>query len=274
VIVRIPLNKAAGTAEQNNAHFLEHLRRVGVPQSLYPAPLARGEVDGVWYSAEEKAAGTPLVKLLRIAGTSFDHLAAVERVLGELQAASPERALVCLEGDVFEAYVGRLLPGMLATVEDATLREHAAAFFRKQLYGASTTTGIAHGDFGARNIFVQPGHAPRLIDWESAQLNGLPILDAVNYLASAHLAHRPGDKLVDLVSDLTLGRSPVPGGQAFLSRCFDALGTGGSRQIGWVCLTWLNGIARRLANTLAFDPLEIDKDVVTVLKAILRTSAA
>jgi hypothetical protein len=149
------------------------------------------------------------------------------------------------------------------------LRKAVSDFFRHKLEGTEAAVGVFHGDFGVRNLLVQGDRITGLIDWEAGSLDGLPPLDALNYLISTQLQYEPAMRLLQAAPLLAAGPWPHRDEWSFIERCYSALGMDGSRHAGWAYLACVHAIGQRLTNLMRYDPVAIDQQVVGVLRTMV-----
>lgn len=71
--------------------------------------------------------------------------------------------------------------------------------------GAQDHAGVSCGDFGGSNILIHD-RLSGVIDWE-ADDDGLPVLDAFNYLDATYRQCVPGLSITDTVPLLVEGRA-------------------------------------------------------------------
>ncbi len=245
VVVRISHSTAACEAETRAYDLLGDLHRHAGVSGLVPAPVCAGRIAGEPYFAERAVAGVPLVRLIRL-GTRATFVPMVESFLVGLNAppARQEQGFVQrLDAPQFAAPVmARVLP----LVQDATLRERAAALLERSLAGAVCRSGLLHGDYGVGNILVSEGRLSGVIDWENAQHAAPPVLDAFNYLDSAQRCCDEGLTLADTVPMLARGEWPVPEELAMLRRALARDGIEERYLRGFALLYWMRHLAAQL----------------------------
>jgi hypothetical protein len=147
----------------------------GVPRVLF-----RREIDGVPLVGETALAGRPLESLLSprsFRGWSMK----VADWLGALAVGAPARSPAQWREAIVEPVVSRFMEEFGGVVDPGLLRE-----------GETIVRGIGglpvvpeQRDFGPWNVLVTPEGEIAALDWESAEVDGLPALDLLYYLAYA-----------------------------------------------------------------------------------------
>lgn len=269
IIIKLPLNDAAIFSEQNNAMLLKHVQsKAGNPDWL-PVLLAKGEIVRLHYFVESHVLGTPLVEIIRSSGRT-SMLAAVADLLKSLHLAQSEVNLRPLTGEFYHQHVTRRLESLYRVIVDHSIREDLHAFFREGLYGTKVSVGITHGDFSLSNILVEDGRVSGLIDWEAGSLDGLPILDAINYLGGInrlfHPNHEPAKRISFLASDTWSCNEE----RDFLLRRYAECCINPSNHRALVYLNWLHNMTFLLRFWLIYNPVAIDSFVHRVVRSILR----
>jgi hypothetical protein len=145
-----------------------------------PRLLVRREIDGVPLLAETALIGRPLESLLtsRSLGAwsmkAADWLAALVQREAVLPAAYWRDAIV-------EPVLSRFVQTFGGVVDRGLLREGEAIV---RAIGELPVTPEQR-DFGPWNVLVTPSGGIAVLDWESAEVDGLPALDLLYYLAYA-----------------------------------------------------------------------------------------
>ncbi|MEQ9608062.1 MAG: phosphotransferase, partial [Kiloniellaceae bacterium] len=179
VIVRIPFSRAAAAAEARHAAAL--VRLADTHPGLAPSPLAAGQIDGFDYRVETALPGAAQSTVRDRVGAE----AVLRRAAGLLDVMNPAASLVRapLAGAVYERLVEARLERLFQLVRERDQQVGLRAFFRDRLSGVSLTFGLVHGDFSRSNIYLDGDNAG-VVDWEAADFDDLPILDAIGFLES------------------------------------------------------------------------------------------
>jgi hypothetical protein len=150
-------------------------RTGGIVATHAPRLLGRFEVSGLEASIETAATGSRLTDVLRSSRPARERLAALERVASWIvqlarDTSSPpqtlEPELRLLADDVVPRWTKHGLPATL--IDD--LPPVPAVF--------------QHGDLHAENVFLR-GDRFTVVDWESAQAQGMPLWDILYFLTDA-----------------------------------------------------------------------------------------
>ena len=268
-IVSIACNAAAAAAQARHYGFLERATRFDGLAAMVPAPLTRGRVQNIPFTVERQMPGRPLVEELKVRGR-VALLPDVATLLHALNPAPKAQAIVALEGADFERLVARPLQKVLESLDDTALANEASAAMLRRLSGIPVRLGLMHGDFSVQNIFADKGKVSGLIDWEDVDPDGLPILDALNYLESAQRAFQPGSTLLATVPLLASGDWPVVEERNFLAQYYEHLGLDAAYHREFAVLYWLYHIRPQLEFSLAYDRREIRQRIELVVREILR----
>jgi SAM-dependent methyltransferase/aminoglycoside phosphotransferase (APT) family kinase protein len=267
LVIRIPLRPAALAAERQNARMLALLGAMSPRDIPCPRALASGEFPPLSYFVEEFLPGEPLMQWLQ--GAAQHRMEEqVATLLDSMNRVGPGVRVLPLEGALYEREVTTRLARVCELVDDPQAQARASEYFHSRLHGTQAAVGLFHGDFSARNILAENGRVTGLIDWEGGAEAGLPILDTINYLVTVHMLRRPEDRL-DRIIPLLASGAQEPGDAQFLATRYAALGMDISRQDGWVYLAWLHAVSMLMAGNLPFNPGAIQRNVATVLDAML-----
>lgn len=245
VVVRISHSAAACEAETHAHEVLGMLRgRAGVAE-LVPVPVCAGRIAGEPYFAERAVSGVPIARLIRL-DTRATFVPLVESFLLGLNAPPAGHGQVLVPGVGASQFAAPVMARVLPLVQDATLRERAAALLERSLAGAVCRAGLLHGDYGVGNILVSEGRLSGVIDWENAQDAAPPVLDAFNYLDSVQRCCHEGFTLADTVPMLARGEWPMPEELAMLRRALARDGIDDHYLRGFALLYWMRHLAAQL----------------------------
>ena len=177
-LARVPLSAAGLRREGQVLRLVE--ASVRPPAFQVPRVLGEGELCGVAALVESPVAGTPLTATLTVEG--FARLA--EEVVAALAAAVPKEAT---SPDLwYERLVAPVLTDARARfpeVDPADIEDTGAAV---RALGPLPLV-VEHRDCSPWNVLRTPWSGLGLLDWESAEPAGLPLLDAAYFLHHAVL---------------------------------------------------------------------------------------
>ena len=265
VILRIPFAAAAAEAEARHASALQRLERTH--PGLAPRLLAEGSVDGIGYRVETALPGQPLRRALAQHGPKE----ALVRVEGLLETMNPSAALrvAPLAEDSYARLVEARLQRLDPFVRDRERRGRLRNYFRERLYGLPLPFGLVHGDFSASNIYLA-GEAAGMVDWEAADFDDLPILDAIGYLESALRPMFPRRSLAESFHALAQWNLPEGLEERFLVARYEKLGIDRRYHSALVYLRWLRQIDHLVPYWLRYDPRGQDRYIHEVIHTLLR----
>lgn len=270
IIIRVPLNVAATSSESRNAELLKHIESSKTGANWCPVVLGEGKVDGLQYYVEGKLRGCPLSVALR-GGERTSMLDSIARLLETLNGYEENPEVRSLSGDFYSRYIGTRLERLFGVVKDTMVRKQLEGAFHDRLYGLDVRVGVTHGDFSVNNILVEGSNFTGLIDWEAGSIEGIPVLDAINYLGSVHRLFNQGFGVPRLVPLMASGNWPVADEWAFLMERYAQCGIEPSHHESFVYLNWLRNVTFRLKFRLPYDPPGIESYVRQVLKTVLQS---
>lgn len=192
--LKAPRVSEAAAGVRREASALAHLGARGTPG--VPRLLAEREVDGVPLVVESAVPGRPLETLLRprnLAAWS----ARVTDWLAALGSGGTTHPRLHWREAIIEPALARF-EAAFGSVVDPTLRREGAALVRAI---GDLPAVPEQRDFGPWNLFVTPAGELAVLDWESAEVEGLPALDLLYYLAyAAFSVDRAWDRQSRIVS--------------------------------------------------------------------------
>jgi len=260
VVLRIPLSAPAIEHERANWQALNHVRATGGELSrLTPAPILEGEIQNVRYYVESAAEGTNLLTLMQASGGAVD-VASARECLRRLNPDLSRTRTETLEGAAFEREIGVPLEQVGACVEDPGLVAATRQAFEAALSGATVRFGLTHGDYNPENMFAADGRISGIVDWEHWSTNGMPLLDAINFVDGVLRLRDPELSIVHSVKRLVAMDDLPADLRGFLEDCYAETGCESSRHTAFVHLYWLQHVAKQLGE-LAFDPAGIQSRV-------------
>lgn len=263
VYLRVPMSPAALRAETDNRNQLIHLRENLQIADMVPQPLAAGQLRSLFYFVESHVAGSPAY--MSAGSVPMDvHLQDVEQFLYRLNPGAPRRE--SLTGARYEQLVGARLAG-LHDLLDRDAMHRLQVLFDEQVRGVDVVQGISHGDFGVNNLFLDAhGSICGLIDWEYGLPDGLPVLDAINYVLISHRVRHAGDSVVNCMAWLATNRWPDARQTDFLGNYFAHTGLDMADIKAFTLLWWLYVITYRIKSGMACDPDAIRSYLTDVMR--------
>jgi hypothetical protein len=184
VVVKTPRVSEAVAGVRREAEVLAELGRrrpEGVPG--VPRLLARRDVAGVPLVCETAIVGRPLDAVLT--RRSLAHWSgAVTDWLAALVPRQPPRSADHWREAIAEPALARFAAEFGGVVDPAVLRSGEAL-----VRGIGSLPAVPEQrDFGPWNVLVTPAGGIAVLDWESAEVDGLPVLDLLYFLAHAAFA--------------------------------------------------------------------------------------
>jgi SAM-dependent methyltransferase len=151
---------------------------------LFPRPAFFAAEAGLALLGEQLVQGVPLPPLLETRAGLAAARAAVEELV---------RLAAATHRDAAAADVAGALEGVLAGVTELyPLERRELEFLRERIAvladGGRFPVVVQHGDPGPWNLVLVPGGRPALLDWEAAELTGMPLWDVLYLLRSCAFA--------------------------------------------------------------------------------------
>jgi aminoglycoside phosphotransferase (APT) family kinase protein/SAM-dependent methyltransferase len=275
LIVRLPLeSKAAATcARQHDA--LECLAAdQRIPQELrrlFPAPIARGQLDGQTYFAETGLRG----ELGRIyysrSEKRFDQaIVNAAKVLRLLRRATevPTR----IDDAQFHRLCGGWLDELRGVVRDQSrgALDTIDAFLRDTLLGTTQPLGWHHGDYDFANVLYGPDdRVTGILDFEVFDPLGLPLLDLLVLVARRPIREQGFAFGTLFVKAILEGNLP-PLEKQIVEKERQTLGIDDRLYRALALCCWLNHLQLRRDSWLVRSPSWLDDNLHTVLESVRR----
>ncbi len=129
-------------------------------------------------------------------------------------------------------------------------------------------SGIYHGDLSVSNTLVNQGNVCHLIDWEAGMIDGLPILDSINFVGSFYRYKNQKARILDTINELLSDRFKKTDGWYFLEGQYKYFDIDPSLHEGLVYLSWLLGTTHLFPFSLKFDSRKQKEFIYDVAKNI------
>ena len=273
-ILKVPLCEAATESERRNFASLERLAETGWSTVTVPAPLGAGQVDGVAWFAESRLSGEPIATHLRARGRAAV-VPAVRGVFAELGGVAGALESRALDGAFYDRFIEQRIERLRAVVDDDGVRARLSEYFRSRLYGLVVPIGMNHGDFSVQNIFHHAGTVSGLIDWETADASGIPVLDAINLLDSVQRATDARLRVRDTIPMLAERRWPDAAELEFLRDAYAPYGVDAPDDVhaALVYLRWLRHVSYLSRFWLRYDSAAIRAYIGDVIAKLPKPGA-
>jgi ubiquinone/menaquinone biosynthesis C-methylase UbiE len=269
IVLKLALTQQVFRGEETNCAMLVRLKElIPAQDSISPRFLARGQVNNLDYFVETQLKGQELAEILQMFGRT-SHLRLVVQLLERMNPSRLESPAVAFEGEFYHECVSRPLESLFEVIEDRKVRDAVGSYFRKRLYGMKLVSGLRHGDFSVHNIIGENGKLKGLIDWGGGTVQGIPVLDAINYLDTVN-RYFEGATISHNVWLLISRKWPISEEIEFLFDQYKRWGVNPSFHEPFVYLYWLQHISQRLTSTtLTYEVPARMKDIDNVVEAII-----
>jgi aminoglycoside phosphotransferase (APT) family kinase protein len=267
LVVRIPHSSKAERSEAHAFAILQTMCGGRSVKGLAPQPLESVHVDSHNAFVETRLPGYPLKHYLdRSNRRSFAK--AVSTLLRSLNPHLGRTLPRTFDEKVIANFVRPAIDRVLGRVEDSAVRRAASRAIEDSLTGCASRFGVVHGDFSVNNILVERDRTlSGVIDWEDALPAAPPVLDALNYLDSAHRHCEPSHSLADTVAMLANGSWPIPEEFDLLRQSFADCGIDFAYVKGFALVYWLFHVGPQLDYGVV--PSAFDARVSDILRRVL-----
>lgn len=235
LVLRLPHAPRALDVEARAHALLTDLQRNSAVARQIPLALASGQAGHQAYFAETAIEGRPLAAAVTAAARA-GCVREAEDFLNALNPDLAQRAPAALANGPLAVRTQAMLERVLGCIDDPALRHATRLWEQAAVAGAVCRTGIEHGDFSASNLLVRGGRLRGVIDWENALPEGLPVLDAFNYLDSVQRHSASDLTIADTLALLAAGRWPQRDEWSFLQRSFERCAVAPRHRTGFALL--------------------------------------
>lgn len=224
LVIRIARSAAMLEDETRSHRVLGDLAGNPVEVPQVPRPMGAVTLAGYSFFAQSGLPGVPLSTALND-GNRAHWAGEVQRFLLALHAASADVHVEPLDGERATELFRPMIDFALDHVDDDALRSAVRRTIAGALAGAVARMGVVHGDFGPGNLLVTDSRLTGVIDWEAVRGRGPAVVDAINYLESAHRRCHPATDMADTLLALVEERWPSRAELDLLHAAFTASGT-------------------------------------------------
>ena len=234
--------------------MLNRLTATSPQPTLFAKQLSQGTVDNQRYFIESKLQGSPLSLHLKQQGrlSYIDQVQELLQLLSHTPDNNEVKQTALIDAD-YHRIVQSNIDRIYNANGDAQLKNTLENYFQKNLQGISVALGVQHGDFSVSNLFVNEGKINGLIDWETGDQFGVPLLDAINYVDSVHRLFNPAILINQSIPLLASGNWPVDDERNLLNRCFELYDMDPAHHQALVYLRWLRHVSYLMQYWLRFN---------------------
>jgi ubiquinone/menaquinone biosynthesis C-methylase UbiE len=268
-IAKIPLAGNTVFGEEHQWNVLERLLSISGMAALAPAPLARGNAQGLPFYVESAVAGRPLSRY--ITESSREQWAAsIGEFLDALNPGLEQTAAQPLDADAFDTLITAPIERLRQVSPDEGRCETVLRYFRDRLGSVPMRLGFTHGDLTRNNVFAENRMLTGVIDWEYANERGLSALDAITYVESNQRLVARDSRISDTYSSLVALKWPSDAELELLHRAYRACGIDPTLHPVLCHLSWMHHVAHQLDMTKRFSPEFVEKTVRPLLAQLAR----
>ena len=263
LIIKIPFNKAALESLEKNKMLLESTTGL----SLSPRFICQVNVDELKCFVEEEVKGESIALMQNKLPTK-DLYKMVARLLEQINPKESFSEKMYFSSIFYDRLVEEPLNVLFDQLKDQELDDRLRQYFTDQLKGSLLLSGIYHGDLSVSNIFVSQGNVCHLIDWDAGMIDGLPILDSINFVSSFYRYKNQKARSLDTVNELLSDRFKKTDGWYFLEGQYKYFDIDPSLHEGLVYLLWLRGRAHLFSFSQKYDSRKQKEFIYDVAKKI------
>lgn len=267
VIVKLPCNEAACSAEKANAAMLRALESGPLASIEVPRSLAMGIYQGFTYFVETRCDGYTLENSSDIADRDalIDKVYDLWRRVGAQEGGGRENYFdEAMIDHHIRNPIGVLRPLTAYPEELDSLGEQLCDRFKNQ----PVRSGLIHGDFSVNNIMVRNGQLTGLIDWEASSSCSPLVLDMINFLDSIERFSAKNCDLVDTMFALIEDKWPQKTEKTYFEKSLEDCAIPFEQRRDYVILYWLHHMAQQAPYYLQFNNLLIARRLDSVIKRL------
>jgi aminoglycoside phosphotransferase (APT) family kinase protein/SAM-dependent methyltransferase len=275
VVIRLPLEERAEATCARHHQALETLandaRIPAAVRALFPAPVARGYLDGQAFFAETAVAGESGRLYYSRPERRYDRaITDAADVLCQLRRATEEP--VTIDRPEFNRLCGDFLAQLGGLVKDdgREALDAVARWLEATLIGRTLPLGWSHGDYDLANLFYGPDdRVSGILDFEVFDPRGLPLIDLLLLLARRSI-RRHGVAFGTLFTRVILSRTLPPLEAELFEREFRAVGADERLYRALAICGWLNHLRLRRDSWLVRSPSWLDANLHAVVATVRR----
>jgi hypothetical protein len=268
IIVKIPFSKPALEEEKRNAHFLCKDDIIHHKSIICPELYTCGQLNGFDYFVEEQIIGNTLNTILFKVNRNFFHRQ-VEHVLDELRLDGSDKQH--LIGKWYEQIVEDRLAKLFILVDSNKIKNNLSKYFYDHLYGMEYYPGIVHGDFSTNNLLATNRNITGIIDWGNYSLDGISVLNCLNYLDSLHrILNRGKVSFLKVIRLLESKNWPIAEEYELFLNQYDKCGIHPKYHQGIIHLYWLKHVTDQLSYGVIYKAGKVQKLIFNGMEHILK----
>lgn len=260
IVIKLPLNQFSLVLQEKNRLLLE--KTAGL--SVSPSFLCQANIGSLQGFVEDEIKGEAIFTSVPFKDSLKVLYQNVAELLRKLNPKPFHLEKTSLSGIFYERVVEQPLELLFRELKDEELDSRLRRYFSDHLKGEYFIPGICHGDLSASNILVGPDNSYRLIDWEAGMVDGLPILDSINFVGSCYRYLSKKGSMSDTIDKLTSKNFRDTEGWYFLVEQYGYFEIDLALHRHLVHLNWLHHVSHLLPFSLKFNKKSIDKFIYDV----------
>ncbi len=204
-MVKIPFDQNGIKGEKQSQEVLRKLDQILEFSVNHPTDYFQGQIDDCQYFVESKCGGVSLKDALKQYGR--DHFAGEIFTVWKKLAFEPSfKMKQTVDEPLFAKIVGNTANKIMTLTSYQDEMIQVVSKLKQNLLDTELGLGLVHGDFSISNSFTVGGKITDLIDWESAENQGVVFIDLINIYTSIERYFHPQTDVVDNLLALVSGQ--------------------------------------------------------------------
>ncbi len=204
-MVKIPFDQNGFKGEKQSQEVLRELDQILEFSVNHPVDCFQGQIDDCHYFVESKCEGISLRDAVKLYGR--EHFAGEIFTVWQKLAFEPSfKTRKVVDEPFFAKIAGNAANKIMTLTSYQDEMAQVASKLKQDLMGTELSLGLIHGDFSISNSFTVDGKITALIDWESAENQGVVFIDLINIYTSIERFLHPQTDVVDNLLALVSGQ--------------------------------------------------------------------
>lgn len=258
-IIKIPFTEYGENAEANGVRVLSQLSKNTELVDIFPLSILSGKTRGLSYFVESKVQGNSLSEQLSTENRdSFSSkVFSIWQRMANVESLTQQ---IIIDSEAFEKLVASNFEILRSATNQPEKLDRLLEYLKESLLGCQVRVGLLHGDFSVNNILIEPEEGLKLIDWATAQENGLSVIDIINYMDSVERTLSGKRNVLDTVELLLTKKWPNPKEYEYLVKALELSGFNPDKhQTMVVILYWAHHVCEQLNTGMAYNNLRLDR---------------
>lgn len=266
MIIRLPMDEESTMRAESQKKVLNSLRKKAEHyNSFFPRQLARLSLEGQDVYIEERLNGIIISEIL----DSYDkyEVSAVEWLV---KFQSITRKDIVFDKKQIEEFVSiplQRLQKFITKEPEFLIVQSLNDLLYKQLFNQRISLVCMHGDYKIENILFDQENfnVSGVIDWDLAQMNGLPLLDLLYLLVYSHKLRNPGLSISRIFLEIIKNQELSGTEKKYIDNYCETLAIDSSLLQVFCILGWLYHVVYRFGDLMKYYPKWYEENISQVL---------